>query len=544
MHRSRSRRGFFAAVAVAIGTVLILPAGAMAVPNQWSPVGNSGNTPAINSPGQSVNALLATSGGVLIGGNFFNPGGAGTADSFALWDGSTFTGIGNNGGGNGYFDTNGDTVRAIATDGDDIYVGGSFTDNSGNANADNIVMWDDSASAWLALGSGLNAAVNAIAVDGGVIYAGGDFTDAGGVLEADYVAKWNGSTWSALGDDGAGQGALNGHVNALAMKNGNLFAGGLFTDAESVDAADYIAKWNGSQWSSLGSINPSPHGVLTGEVYAILIDGSNTWVGGNFTNANNGNADMDYVARWRNSSWSDLNTGGVITNVVYSLAKDGSDLYVGGLFTESGGPRDRIAKWDGSSWSNLDDNGGNGAIGNNSVLSLAIWEGDLYVSGTFVDVMGETESDYLVSWGLPPDVQPDGRIRNGQAGAWTGNNIYNTTGQNQKKQQSGGRNALRAYQLSIQNDSPTEDDVFTLDASAGSVARYTITYFDGALDVTAAIVGGTYVTPLLAPGAHHVIDIEVQYNNAAAGSKVTRTVTITSNADTSKQDAVKFVAKR
>ena len=41
--------------------------------------------------------------------------------------------------------------------------------------------------------------IEAIAVDGsGNVYVGGDFTVIGTVV-ANYIAKWNGSAWSALG---------------------------------------------------------------------------------------------------------------------------------------------------------------------------------------------------------------------------------------------------------------------------------------------------------------------------------------------------------
>jgi hypothetical protein len=40
--------------------------------------------------------------------------------------------------------------------------------------------------------------MNALAVSGSTLYAGGYFTTAGGSA-ANYIAQWNGSSWSALG---------------------------------------------------------------------------------------------------------------------------------------------------------------------------------------------------------------------------------------------------------------------------------------------------------------------------------------------------------
>ena len=70
--------------------------------------------------------------------------------------------------------------------------------------------------------------MRALAVSGNTLYAGGDFTTAGGTA-ANYIAQWNGSSWSALGsgmDD-----ALTWRCAALAVSGSTLYAGGDFTTA-------------------------------------------------------------------------------------------------------------------------------------------------------------------------------------------------------------------------------------------------------------------------------------------------------------------------
>jgi hypothetical protein len=104
---------------------------------------------------------------------------------------------------------------------------------------------------WVSLGSGMNDLVRALAVSGTTLYAGGWFTTAGGVT-ANYIAKWNGSAWSALGSGMGGDSGFAGSVFALAVSGTTLYAGGNFTTAGGVPA-NYIAKWNGSAWSALGS---------------------------------------------------------------------------------------------------------------------------------------------------------------------------------------------------------------------------------------------------------------------------------------------------
>src|SRR5262249_51139329 len=94
-----------------------------------------------------------------------------------------------------------------------------------------------------ALGSGMTDFVLGLTVyddgRGPALYAGGGFVTAGGV-PANYVAKWDGTQWSALGS------GTNYQVRALTIadegKGSALYAGGLFTTAGSV-AANYVAKW-------------------------------------------------------------------------------------------------------------------------------------------------------------------------------------------------------------------------------------------------------------------------------------------------------------
>jgi hypothetical protein len=68
--------------------------------------------------------------------------------------------------------------------------------------------------------------VTSLACDSsGNVYAGGGFGSAGGVT-AIRIAKWNGTNWSALGS------GMNKTVTSLAFDHsGNLYAGGFFTTA-------------------------------------------------------------------------------------------------------------------------------------------------------------------------------------------------------------------------------------------------------------------------------------------------------------------------
>ena len=192
--------------------------------------------------------------------------------------------------------------------------------------------------------------VYAIAISGTDVYVGGLFTNVnnGGtsLTAADCIAKWDGTNWSALGSDGAGNGSLNNTVFAIAISGTDVYVGGGFTNVNnngtSLTAADFVAKWNGSAWSALGS-NGASNGSLNSGVKAIATSGTDVYVGGNFTNVNNNGAPLptaDYVAKWNGSAWSALGSNGwsdgSLNSQVNAIAISGTDVYVGGFFLNVG----------------------------------------------------------------------------------------------------------------------------------------------------------------------------------------------------------------
>jgi hypothetical protein len=523
-----------------------------AAAGSWSALGSNGaGDGALN---ERLAALAVSGADLYVGGNFTDAAGIAAADYVAKWDGSNWSALGNNGAGVGALDG---PVWALAVSGTNTYVGGNFTDAAGIATADFIAKWDGSN--WSALGSNgaagaLNGDVYALAVSGPDLYVGGEFTDAADILEADRVARWDGSRWSALGNKGRGIGVLDwGMVIALAVSGTDLYVGGSFFDAAGIATADNIAMWDGSNWSALGS-NGAGDGALNNPVHALAVSGTDLYVGGGFNNAA-GIPTADGVARWNGSNWSALGSNGagdgalngnyVYAALVFALAVSGSDLYVGGVFTDAAGIAtvDRIARWDGSNWSALGSNGaGDGAL-NDMVFALAISCSDLYVGGWFTNAAGIATADRVAAWGLGTMCQPDGRIRKG-SGAFIGNNVYNTTGSDQAKTGAALRGSTITFGISVQNDG-TVSDRFTLRATGTYTVDYTVKYLRGTTDITAAIVAGTYTTPALAPGATYLIKAKVTVTSTATKfSSVTRLVTITSLGDSSKKDAVKFIRGR
>ena len=241
-------------------------------------------------------------------------------NNIAKWDGTSWGALGS--GMNG-------TVQALARDSSgNLYAGGYFT-TAGGVSANHVAKWDGAS--WTALGSGMSSYVWALAVDSsGNLYAGGTFTIAGGV-NANYIAKWNGTSWTALGW------GMNYVVHSLALdSSGNLYAGGDFSTAGGV-SANRLAKWNGTSWSNvaqlaggLGINIPYSQPLL----HALARDSSgNLYAGGLFTTA--GGVSANYIAKWNGTSWTTLSSG--LTNFVLALAVDSSgNLYAGGVFTRAG----------------------------------------------------------------------------------------------------------------------------------------------------------------------------------------------------------------
>jgi hypothetical protein len=265
----------------------------------------------------------------------------------AMWDGSRWSAL-NTG-------TNG-TVKVIATDKrGNVYAGGLFS-MAGETSANNIARWNMSTNQWESLGTGLDGSVSALVADrNGNLYAGGTFTQTG-ELAVNHIAMWNGSAWSALGTGvccgGINKGGMDlTEVSALALDHsGNLYAGGLFTQAGST-SANYVAMWNGINWQALGNgITAGSTQVYGPNVNAIAVDTSDHLiVGGDITEA--GEVPVQGIALWDGSAWLSLGSGLngclIIGDCVEAMATDiKGNIYAGGSFDIAGGkPSANFAKW-------------------------------------------------------------------------------------------------------------------------------------------------------------------------------------------------------
>lgn len=209
------------------------------------------------------------------------------------------------------------------------------------------------------------------------MFAGGRFTTAGGI-SANYIAKWDGTNWSALGT------GLNSFSFALAASGSDVYVGGQFSTAGGI-SANRIAKWDGTNWSSLGV-------GLDNICHALAVDGSNLYAGGEFFNAGGNSAFR--IAKWDGTTWSTLGAG--LGGQCRTIQVSGSDIYAGGNFTTAGGiPANKIAKWDGSTWSEMD-----GGL-NDRCSAIAILGNDLYAGGRFTTA-GAVSASRVAQYSILP----------------------------------------------------------------------------------------------------------------------------------------------
>lgn len=334
-----------------------------------------------------VRALAVSGSDLYVGGAFLtarDEGGAKTVNHIARWDGAAWQALGS--GVSGQFSGSGGTaVNAIAINGNDVYVGGTFTtatDANGSSDVRGIAVWDGSG--WSAIGGGVNDPVYALAVSGGEVYVGGDFLtvfDDDGTEVIPYLARWDGGNWSSVGS------GPNRAVRTMALDGNDLYVGGAF-DSIGGQPANHIARWNGATWSALD-------GGLDGTVEALTLWGDDLYVGGAFTQTHT--ITTHHVARWDGVNWSSLGEG--LNATVQAVAVRNGEVFAGGAFDATGSvtdtrPLNGVARWDGAGWTPVAAGGGA-----NQFVSAILVDGrdDVYVGGAFSTV-GYITAHNIARW--------------------------------------------------------------------------------------------------------------------------------------------------
>lgn len=364
----------------------------------------------------SVYVLKRNDGHLYVGGSFSLADGV-AANNMAIWTGSEWFDFG--GGSNG-------EIYDIHFSGDSVFVGGNFSQLGGD-NFNNLGIWSNGI--WNSFPVQPSNTVFDIEGSASELVIAGYFSQVG-ILETNGLAIWNGNSWDVPNNELTGFEAIYG----VASFDDNWIAGGFFRSIEDSsvnhiaslnsnfewekfglntgfkgasgtvrtfqqDGTDYyvggsfkgigtssisrLAKWNGTNWESLGE---SPSSTI----HDILVDEDFVYVAGSFTSI--GGIDANRIARWNKNTeqWSALGEG--VNQTIYTLLKVGNKIYVGGFFTEvDGSPTNRIAVWDGNSWDNLGE-GVNGAV-----RDMIEYEGKLFIGGSFNEA-GLVIANHIAAW--------------------------------------------------------------------------------------------------------------------------------------------------
>lgn len=335
---------------------------------------------------------------LIAGGEFTSIGGI-SANRIAEWDGARWEPLGNG------IDSDypvGTYVRTLAFDRFGLlYVGGSFTHASGLL-VNNIARWDGNT--WAAFDDGVSgtnfAWVNALTFDGrGNLYAAGSFSKAGSV-SANSIARWNGSEWSSLGDGPIGEINIKIGLEGLAADGNTIYASGYFQSTGGSWISD-VQRWNGNTWELVGDPMTCEDSFMGISALTVDRDG-NLFAGGQFCFV--GSLSANNIALWDGNAWHALGADTSVNNEVYSIVLDAQDrLYAGGKFTAAGGrPANHIAMWDGQRWDSLAGGVTDGMMAGYdypaSVLAMAIDRlGNLYVGGNFLKA-GSIDANHIAMW--------------------------------------------------------------------------------------------------------------------------------------------------
>lgn len=222
--------------------------------DSWTPVGPVMSGAFVDDV---LDVIVGPDGSIYATGCFEDASNDPTADLIAMWDGEAWVGLGDNGDGNGHFAESIDgcgQALAWTPDGNLVLAGRQLRTDGATENQSlylwNGTTWTNLAPDMITDGGGLR---DVVVNDDGTMYIVGPATDMGGNEDIDYIAYWDDAVFP-VGDNGSGGPSLNSHaLNLESDSAGNIYVSGKFTNAGGVAAADLVARWDGSAWTSLGS---------------------------------------------------------------------------------------------------------------------------------------------------------------------------------------------------------------------------------------------------------------------------------------------------
>ena len=233
------------------------------------------------------------------------------------------------------------------------------------------------AQTWAPVGGGCGSGVYALEVFDEQLFAAGTFTQAGNV-NTNYIARWNGSAWSSIG----------GLITFMAAE-------GLYANdtALFIGDAGRVRYWNGTQLTTIP-------GVFNSSLYSMTHYHDTLFVGGFFSSM--GGDPFPHVARFNGSTYENLTTGCNAQASFLTVFND--NLFVGGNFSLAGDSVvNHTALWDGAAWHPM------GAGVNDDVFAQCVFHDTLYIGGRFTQANGQTASR-VAKWNGTQWVQVGGPL--------------------------------------------------------------------------------------------------------------------------------------
>lgn len=236
----------------------------------------------------------------------------------------------------------------------------------------------------------MNGPVQSLVVHNGEVFAGGAFTEIGGVI-ARRIAKWNGSSWVEIG--GGVSGSIytttgSGSVETIAFDSeGKMHIGGTFRQMGSgvtVRNGNSYGIWDGANWVAGTPVTSSENQVPFHEI--------EFFNGVVFARISGIGEAGGTVRGLFNGNWIPPGSSSPSSPTRMLVRSDG--LYVlGGRFLSGNGADLRyIFRWNGTSWSGL-------GTGLNDVAdSMFSYDGKLYVAGSKLQSAGGVAVQGVASW--------------------------------------------------------------------------------------------------------------------------------------------------
>ena len=230
---------------------------------------------------------------------------------------------------------------SLSNDGNTVAIGTSYNDES---LAGRVQVFELNGSVWAQRGSNIYGKLASdmlgwsvsLSGDGSTIAVGAPFNGNKKVRKPGHVEvfEWSGSDWVQLGSNIDGEFDADFFGQSVSLSNdGSTLAIGAPQNDDNGDNSGHVRvyKWNGSDWSKLGSdINGKAAGDWLGESISLSNDGMTLAVGAPYNDAGHVR-----VFKWNGSNWAQLGfdiDGEAVYDqsaVSVSLSGDGSTVAIG-----------------------------------------------------------------------------------------------------------------------------------------------------------------------------------------------------------------------